>query len=150
MALPPRTTPIQPEDEAFRITQQHLKTFFSGSDDVIIDSHTLGDGQTKLLMAYCSGMVDTQIIYDIILPELKRTYELTRFIRLSDIEKHISLEWNIVDTQDPQYGADLISLRVFEGHLLIGLPSLQAMWSMDISNMPTRTPEESTTEVSIR
>ncbi|WP_427181366.1 spore germination protein [Paenibacillus sp. TC-CSREp1] len=150
MALPPRTTPIQPKDEAFRITQHHLKTFFSGSDDVIIDSHTLGDGQTKLLMAYCSGMVDTQIIYDIILPELKRTYELTRFIRLSDIEKHISLEWNIVDTQDPQYGADLISLRVFEGHLLIGLPSLQTMWSMDISNMPTRTPEESTTEVSIR
>ncbi|MGE6575746.1 spore germination protein [Paenibacillus xylanexedens] len=41
-------------------------------------------------------------------------------------------------------------LRVFEGHMLICLPSLQAMWSIDISNIPTRTPEESTTEVSIR
>lgn len=34
--------------------------------------------------------------------------------------------------------------------MLICIPSLQTMWSIDISNIPTRTPEESTTEVSIR
>lgn len=150
MAQPPRTTPIRPETEPFRIDQHYLTTYFAGSDDVIIDNHWLGDGQMKLVVAYCSGMVDTQIIHDIILPEMKRTYEITRFIRVSDIEKNINLQWNIVDLHDPQYGTELVSLRVFEGHLLLCLPSLQVMWSIDISNMPARTPEESTTEVSIR
>jgi hypothetical protein len=150
MAQPPRTTPIRPETEPFRIDQHYLTTYFAGSDDVIIDNHWLGDGQMKLIVAYCSGMVDTQIIHDIILPEMKRTYEITRFIRVSDIEKNINLQWNIVDLHDPHYGTELVSLRVFEGHLLLCLPSLQVMWSIDISNMPARTPEESTTEVSIR
>lgn len=150
MAQPPRTTPIRPETEPFRIDQHYLTTYFAGSDDVIIDNHWLGDGQMKLVVAYCGGMVDTQIIHDIILPEMKRTYEITRFIRVSDIEKNINLQWNIVDLHDPQYGTELVSLRVFEGHLLLCLPSLQVMWSIDISNMPARTPEESTTEVSIR
>ncbi|MBY0204632.1 spore germination protein [Paenibacillus cucumis (ex Kampfer et al. 2016)] len=150
MAQTPRTKPTRPGTKPFRIDQHHLETFFAGSDDVIIDSHRLGDGQMKLVVAYCSGMVDTQIIHDIILPEMKRTYDITHFIHKPDIEKNINLQWNSVDLDDAQYGTELISLRVFEGHLLLCLPSLQTMWSIDISNMATRTPEESTTEVSIR
>ncbi|MEK3923091.1 spore germination protein [Paenibacillus sp. FSL K6-2393] len=138
------------EVEAFRMNEHNLNTFFAGSDDVIINSHMFGEPPMQLLMTYCSGMVDSEAIYDIILPELKRTYEITHFIRTSDIEKCISLDWTRMDLQDPAFGTELMSLRVFEGHMLICIPSLQAMWSIDISNIPTRTPEESTTEVSIR
>ncbi|WP_339303812.1 spore germination protein [Paenibacillus sp. FSL R5-0519] len=151
MSNPPKTTPTKPEPNTpFHMTEHNLTTFFAGSDDVIIDKHIFGDSQMKLIMCYCSGMVDTQAIYDIILPDLKRTYESTHFVRISDIEKNISLQWSTLDLNDPAYGTELMSLRVFEGHILICLPSLQAMWSLDISNIPTRTPEESTTEVSIR
>ncbi|MCF7756400.1 spore germination protein [Paenibacillus xylanexedens] len=132
------------------MNEHNLNTFFAGSDDVIINSHMIGESPMQILMAYCSGMVDSEAIYDIILPELKRTYEHTHFVRTSDIEKCINLQWNRMDLQDPAYGTELMSLRVFEGHMLVCIPSLQAMWSIDISNIPTRTPEESTTEVSIR
>ena len=87
MAQPPETKPTRPGTKPFRINQHQLETYFAGSDDVIIDSHQLGDAQMKLVVAYCSGMVDTQIIHDIILPEMKRTYEITQFIHKSDIEK---------------------------------------------------------------
>lgn len=68
----------------------------------------------QLLMTYCSGMVDSEAIYDIILPELKRTYENTHFIRTSDIEKCISLDWTRMDLKDPAYGTELMSLRVLK------------------------------------
>lgn len=139
-----------PTVEPFRMNEHNLNTFFAGSDDVIINSHMIGESQMQILMVYCSGMVDSEAIYDIILPELKRTYEHTHFVHTSDIEKSISLQWTRMDLQDPAFGTELMSLRVFEGHMLISIPSLQAMWSIDISNIPTRTPEESTTEVSIR
>jgi len=139
-----------PTVEPFRMNEHNLNTFFAGSDDVIINSHMIGESQMQILMVYCSGMVDSEAIYDIILPELKRTYEHTHFVHTSDIEKSISLQWTRMDLQDPAFGTELMSLRVFEGHMLICIPSLQAMWSIDISNIPTRTPEESTTEVSIR
>lgn len=138
------------EVEPFRMNEHNLNTFFAGSDDVIINSHMIGESPMQILMAYCGGMVDSEAIYDIILPELKRTYEHTHFVHTSDIEKCISLQWTRMDLQDPAFGTELMSLRVFEGHMLICIPSLQTMWSIDISNIPTRTPEESTTEVSIR
>ncbi|MGO4733896.1 spore germination protein [Paenibacillus sp. 2KB_22] len=139
-----------PTVEPFRMNEHNLNTFFAESDDVIINSHMIGESQMQILMVYCSGMVDSEAIYDIILPELKRTYEHTHFVHTSDIEKSISLQWTRMDLQDPAFGTELMSHRVFEGHMLISIPSLQAMWSIDISNIPTRTPEESTTEVSIR
>ncbi|SEK83835.1 spore germination protein [Paenibacillus sp. OK003] len=136
--------------EPFRMNAHNLSTFFAGSDDVIINSHMIGESPMQLIIVYCSGMVDSTTIYEVILPELTRTYENTHFVRASDIEKSISLQWSRMDLQDPAFGTELMSLRVFEGHMLICIPSLQAMWSIDISNIPTRTPEESTTEVSIR
>lgn len=142
--MPLTTTPKSPHrTEPFRINQHNLTTFFAGSDDVIISRHMMGESPTQIIIVYCSGMVDSKSIYDIILPELARTYEITQFVRTSDIEKSISLQWTRMDLQDPALGTDLMSLRVFEGHLLICIPSLQSMWSMDISNIPTRSPAES-------
>jgi len=132
------------------MNEHNLTSFFAGSDDVIIKSHMIGESPMQLIIVYCSGMVDSTTIYDVVLPELRRTYENTHFVRASDIEKSISLQWSRMNLQDPALGTELMSLRVFEGHMLICIPSLQAMWSIDISNIPTRTPEESTTEVSIR
>ncbi|PIH59317.1 MULTISPECIES: spore germination protein [unclassified Paenibacillus] len=150
--MPLTTTPKKNPHlaEPFRINEHNLTTFFTGSDDVIISSHMIGESPQQIVIVYCSGMVDSKSIYDIILPELTRTYESTHFVRASDIEKSITLQWTSIDIQNNPLGKELMSLRVFEGHMLICIPSIQKMWSMDISNIPTRSPDESTTEVSIR
>ncbi|OAX50827.1 Spore germination protein XA [Paenibacillus sp. AD87] len=150
--MPLTTTPKKNPHlaEPFRINEHNLTTFFAGSDDVIISSHMIGESPQQIVIVYCSGMVDSKSIYDIILPELTRTYESTHFVRASDIEKSITLQWTSIDIQNNPLGKELMSLRVFEGHMLICIPSIQKMWSMDISNIPTRSPDESTTEVSIR
>ncbi|MGG4478839.1 spore germination protein [Paenibacillus illinoisensis] len=149
--MPIKTEPKKATNpvESFRINEHNLTTYFAGSDDVIISSHMIGESPVQIILVYCSGMVDSKSIYDIILPELTRAYEHTHFLRTSDIERSITLQWTRMDLQ-AELGTELISLRVFEGHMLVCIPSLQTMWSMDISNIPTRTPEESTTEVSIR
>lgn len=146
------TTPSNTKNRAepFRLNEHNLRTFFSGSDDVIIASHMIGDAPAQIVMVYCSGMVNSKEIQETILPAMVDAYEDTRFLRVSDIEKAVRIQWTRLDLQDPAFGTELMSIRVFEGHMLIAIPSLQAIWSIDVSNMPTRTPDESSTEVSIR
>lgn len=132
------------------LSYQALKQYFYHCDDVIVDSHQMGDPPTQAIIVYCSGMAETRIINEVILSELKRVYDVTHYRSKEAIEKETNLLWSLIDPNDSPYGIESISLRVFEGHLLFCLPSLQRMWSIDISNLPTRSPEQSTTEVSIR
>lgn len=83
------TTPSNTNNRAepFRLNEHNLRTFFSGSDDVIIASHMIGDAPAQIVMVYCSGMVNSKEIQETILPAMVDAYEDTRFLRVSDIEK---------------------------------------------------------------
>lgn len=124
--------------------------YFRHCEDVIVDSHLFGDPPTQAVIAYCSGMCETKMINDVILPELRRIHDVTQYLNKEAIEKESTLLWSHMDLSDSDFGADLISLRLFEGHLLFCVPKLKKLWSIDIAKLPTRSPEESTTEVSVR
>ncbi|MFF2480677.1 spore germination protein [Paenibacillus sp. NPDC058071] len=144
--------PMKNEDgeQTFVMDGHTLTKFFANCDDVIIDIHSIGDPPVRAIIVYCSGMAETKMINDVVLPELSRVYEKTKFLRKEDIERVTNLEWSQLDLTTERFGAEAMAVRVFEGHLLFCLPNLQCMWSIDISNIPTRNPEQSTSEVSIR
>lgn len=145
-----RTEKNDKKAEPFYITEHTLASYFADCQDVIVASHVAGDPPLQAVTVYCSGMSETKMINDVILPELKRVYEATGFIRIEDIEKEANLQWSRLHLQQSSYGKELMATRVFEGQMLFCLPSLQTIWSVDISNLPSRSPEESTTEVSVR
>ncbi|MBH5319016.1 spore germination protein [Paenibacillus sp. GSMTC-2017] len=129
-----------------------LRTSFRLSDDVVIKTHHFGTPPVTVpaIFIYCSGMLQTTIIYESIMPELLRCYEKTKFIRREEINREVPLQWTAYDYHTNKITSDALASHVFEGQLLFCLPSLQTIWAIDIAKIPGRTPQESATEISIR
>ncbi|PWW01260.1 GerA spore germination protein [Paenibacillus cellulosilyticus] len=136
--------------ESFVITEQSVRNYFDKCEDVIVDKQLVGEPSIPIVIAYCTGMCETKMINEVILPEIHRIHQMTEFKDHEAIDQEAALLWSIVDVDSSSFGRDILAIRVFEGHMLFCIPSLEAIWSIDISKLPARTPEESTTEVSIR
>jgi len=140
------------EDIPKPFDEHMLRSWFRLSNDVIVFAHSFGteaDAATGLFI-YCSGMIETNLINDIVLPELRRVYDDTEFNSSENINLAADLQWSSLDYVRDRLNPLKLASYVYEGHLLFCLPSLQAMWTIDIANPPSRPPEESSTEVSIR
>ncbi|MFX3636360.1 MAG: spore germination protein [Candidatus Pristimantibacillus sp.] len=128
-----------------------LQQWFANSHDVIVETNLYGDPPAivPIVLVYCTGMTETRNINDIILPDLQRIYNQTKFSRKEDIVRAAEVTLTPVEPYMKGFDRHLISARIFEGHLLLCFPSLQTMWTIDIANLPARSPSESTSEVSI-
>ncbi|RJE88696.1 spore germination protein [Paenibacillus sp. 1011MAR3C5] len=135
-----------PFDEAM------LRGWFQLNNDVILFKHLFGASAEPVtgLFIYCSGMVETYQINEVILPELKAVYEQTGFHSCKEINREADLQWDSIDFERDKPDRIKLASYVYEGHLLFCLPNVQAMWTIDIANLPSRPPDQSSTEVSIR
>jgi hypothetical protein len=140
-----------PEKKVY-LDEHTLRKWFASANDVIVLTHMFGTppASVQAVFVYCSGMTETRIINEIIMPEISQVFELTRFIRKEDMQRSTSLQWNALDSTNPSLDRKSVASYVFEGHLIFCLPSLQTLWTIDIANFPNREPNESSTEVSIR
>ncbi|GKU80522.1 spore germination protein [Paenibacillus sp. L3-i20] len=129
-----------------------LRNWFKFSDDVIITTQHFGSPSATVpsIFIYCSGMLITTVFNESILPELHKGYEKTKFIRREDINREVPLRWTAYDFQRNKIDSNVLASHVFEGHLLFCLPTLQTIWTIDIAKVPSRMPQESATEISIR
>ncbi|UVI28328.1 spore germination protein [Paenibacillus spongiae] len=139
-------------DDPFIISEHSLQSLFGHCNDVLVQSSYFGKPPeiAQVILVYCSGMTDTGIINDIILPDLKNVYNATKFIRKEEMAREAEVQWTELESLTPELHQKMITANVFEGHLLICFPSLQKIWTIDISKFPSRNPEEPSTEVSIR
>ncbi|MGO4541920.1 spore germination protein [Paenibacillus sp. 2TAB19] len=129
-----------------------LRNWFVNCDDVIIQTNQFGaaGSSVQAVFIYCSGMTETKIINDVILPELHKVFKETGFQRRETMNHNADLQWDVLYSPSLQVTRRTISSYVFEGHLLFCLPNIQTIWTIDIANFPSRMPSESATEVSIR
>lgn len=137
---------IKPFDE------HTLRRWFQHSNDVYIFNHSFGTPPAIVsgIFIYCCGMVKSKDINDIVMPEISQIFDRTLFLRREDMNRAASLQWASVDFMRDQPDQAQLSSLVYEGQLLFCLPSLQAIWSVDVAHLPHRSPQESSTEVSIR
>ncbi|MCQ6560664.1 spore germination protein [Paenibacillus mendelii] len=138
--------------EPFVVSEHMLQSWFGTCNDVLVQSSYFGKppANVQVILVYCSGMTETRLINDIILPDLKRVYNQTKFVRKEDVAREAEVQWTELESLTPEFDKKMIIGHVFEGHLLLCFPSLQTIWTIDIANFPSRSPEESATEVSIR
>jgi spore germination protein KA len=134
------------------LDEHTLRSWFANAEDVIIQTHQFGapPASVQAIFIYCSGMTETLIINDVIMPELSNVYKATRFVRSEDMQRSASLQWHAHDKNKQVLDRKTVASYVYEGHMIFCLPSLQMIWTIDIANFPNREPNESSTEVSIR
>jgi len=121
-----------------------IRQLFGLSADIAIHTCFYGAKQQfKSILIYCIGLVDSKQINDFILPQINNMLINTEQIDDSFIENPLLRLHSI------QGGQDLLH-HLFEGNMIIVFEQQQQLYSVDVADIPGRTPEESNTEVSIK
>jgi hypothetical protein len=117
--------------------EQNLRNLFVSCADVQTQTYTLETEtqEEKVLLMFCAGMVDSAQM-NLVIPKLNRNEALP----LEPIP--VDENWATVE--------QLIVEKVFSGEMLLFFERKKELFSLNISKVPQRQPEESTYEVSIK
>ncbi|MCM3494629.1 spore germination protein [Paenibacillus sp. FSL M7-1455] len=127
-----------------------ILNLFSRCADVKHHTYTLNalEERSSVLFVFCEGMSDSQhMIHEVVLPRLQRFYETYGFTDAGMLQTASQLQLERLPDDDWQRKA---TQHVFEGKLLMYIPALRVICSVDIAKLPARKPEESNVEVSVR
>ncbi|SFL22698.1 GerA spore germination protein [Paenibacillus sp. 1_12] len=129
-------------------SESKLKALFPHSADVQIHSFRLeDDGCSEVILIYSEGLCDTTQIGRVVLPELKNLYRQNGFSDLSGNNVYGTLPIHPLEAETSPIE---IAEFVFQGDLLLLFPQTDALFRMCIGHRTERTPEESSTEISIK
>ncbi|MDR6550643.1 spore germination protein [Paenibacillus qinlingensis] len=127
--------------------KQKIKAQFLHSADVEIQPYRFEEGSSsEVILIYSGGLSDSSQIAKVILPELDNLYRQQRLWELQ--LKHISIPLPLTAIE-PTALKEQISEWIFQGDLILLFTPTNLLFRMCIANRPERTPEESSTEISI-
>lgn len=131
------------------LDEHRLRELFARSQDVRIESVRFGppDNPHKIVLLYCVGMTHASHINMVVLPSLQTMLEEAEAISPRVLETNNSLLLGRVAGED---WMDTFMIRLYSGHLVLFFESPNLLYTVNISQPPNRTPEESSTEVSIK
>lgn len=127
--------------------EDRLRELFVHCADVHIEKYHFGEGcYAELILLYVAGLSDTSLISQTVLPGLEELYNITNFTGIEAIESGKMLPITLIK----QPSQDAIMEAIFNGNLILFFSGSSAMFLMDISDQPKRTPAESSLEISIK
>lgn len=129
-------------------SESKFKALFPHSADVQIHNFRLeDDGGSEVILIYSEGLCDTTQIGRVVLPQLKNMYRQHGFTDLQGDNVYGTLPIHPIEAKaTPVEVAELL----FQGDLLLLFPQTSALFRMCIGHRSERTPEESSTEISIK
>ncbi|CAG7650454.1 Spore germination protein XA [Paenibacillus solanacearum] len=132
-----------------RWTELKLRTLFEQSADVQIQMFRLGEGgsSSDLLMIYSEGLCDSSQIGKVILPELTHAYRQTGFGPLQ--KGHVFGSLPLIAFEGDACEQSIVD-AVFQGDLLVVFVETGTVYKLAICKRPSRTPDESSVEISIK
>ncbi|MCQ6557790.1 spore germination protein [Paenibacillus mendelii] len=135
----------QPEKWTF----EKLEELFIDAVDVNIKRIQLSaEASSEVVLLYGEGLTDTSMISRVVLPELEQLFRKQGFLELLDNPVHGTLP--LISTPAKVTVNDL-SEWIFQGDLLLFFPAADsALFRLSICHRPERTPEESSTEITIK
>lgn len=146
-----QSSSIQTETKAMQpLNEQSLIQHFNVCQDVKHHVYKLkpNDEQSKILFLYCEGLSDNQtLMHETVLPHLTRFYENYGFQHRNEVTESSQLELEFITPEEWEQTAET---DIFEGKLLLFIPNIETLFSLDISKKPSRNPEESSIEVSVK
>ena len=136
------------EDTYVKWTPEKLKDMFKQSADISVFVHNYDESpSSEVVLIYSEGTIESSLISRVVLPELHKMYqEHNEFII------HQGMMFGSLQLVSLQREASKESLfeDLCEGFLVVFFPQLNAFFTVNISQIPGRSPEESSTEISIK
>lgn len=121
-----------------------LKSLFQKSGDVIFNEFTFN--QSTVFFIKCDAMVDQQMLYTIVLPNIESLYKDFNGTQIteSQIEQLPIPELEKITNQN-----DLVT-KVYNGNIIIYFSDINLLYGCNIARKPNRTPEETNMEVLVK
>lgn len=140
---------VPSSDAVKKWSVMELKDTFKSSADIQIYEHFFDEEETSsVLFIYCDGTCDTKEINQTVLPELQEAFVRNNYtFAINDKTLMASLPFNPLGHKISE---DMLSELLFGGTLVLFVPEASQFFSLSISKLPERTPEESNTEISIK
>ncbi|OAS20587.1 spore germination protein [Paenibacillus oryzisoli] len=131
------------------MNEQDFHEWFALSDDIIIKTYpvTYGEMSDRVTMLFCEGMVRTDMIDGLVLPRVQAFVD-SDFYRNEDA-LDVSAMLQFVQLTGKDWITNM-KLAVYAGQLILFFENIQALYALDIASPPNRSPEESSTETSIK
>ncbi|WP_051359364.1 spore germination protein [Paucisalibacillus globulus] len=119
--------------------------FHHSSDVKVIRNQVVNERkQEELILVYCEGLVNNDLLLNSILPEIQRTYTTNGVKGLKDLNCSEATKF-VKD--DPSVNTAILE-KVFDGFTAILINEI--IYYFNTAAPPKRSPEESTTEVSVK
>ncbi|MFL0504901.1 spore germination protein [Ureibacillus sp. 179-F W5.1 NHS] len=120
-----------------------LKQLFEKSEDIIFNEMTFQ--QSKVLLIKCDSMVDEQLLYTLVLPNIEKLYKNSTNQITEEQIKQLPIP-NLKKLTDKK---DVIT-SAFSGNLLIFFEDNELLYSCNIARKPNRSIEETNMEVMVK
>ncbi|MCD9020922.1 spore germination protein [Cohnella silvisoli] len=128
--------------------ESKLRSLFPNSADVQIQSCRFDEHRTsEVILMYGEGLCDTSQIGKVVLPELSELYRSKGSIEWQSGILSGTLPLIPIANTD---SAEKIAEYVFQGDLMLLFTETGRLFKMNICNRPQRTPQDSSTEISIK
>ncbi|MED1467592.1 spore germination protein [Bacillus salipaludis] len=125
-----------------------LKEWFQHSSDIVLQTKSYQEriSSHSLAFLYCPNLVDTKVMNETILPNIKEAVEKERTL----VIEHLSCLLGVTKLSDDRNIKYEIEQRLFSGELVILIEETKDVYFIPVSNAPKRSPEETNLEQSVR
>lgn len=142
------------------LTSEQFQSIYSESADILIfkkyyntsspTSRFYSNKPVEMILIMSEVLIQKEELKETILPMLSRAFEQTGFASVRHLEQSPVINWIAVSTLEEPITIRKMSNLLFEGNLLCVIPSIQVIMAINSAQVPVRTPEESSSELSIR
>jgi Bacillus/Clostridium GerA spore germination protein. len=130
------------------INERWAEREFAQCMDVKMRKATFWTGKERsVLFMYCEGLAEPRQIDEIVIPGLRGALEQ---IGIRSLNEKILLEHWPTSAIETERNLDELTLKLFNGQLVLFFDGVDSAFVLDISRIPSRKPEDSNTEVSVR
>lgn len=131
------------------INYETIQKAFVDSDDISQKSVSfpINADTIDVIFLYCEGLCENEKIDKEIIPQLEKVF---RELKQNELQPSTLTDQWKNDSLKLATSIKQIISAVFDGSLLISIPNFDAFYLVDIAKHPQRSPEEASTELSIR
>jgi hypothetical protein len=131
------------------MNEELLRQSFAQSADVILKSYELGDAASnhRVLLMYCEGMTNEDHLEQLVLPQLNMY--ISNLVDANASKLDVNTMLHLHELKGPNV-MEALTVCLYGGQLVIFFEEAQQLYALDISAPPNRSPEESSSESSIK
>ncbi|PAV28678.1 hypothetical protein CIL05_15410 [Virgibacillus profundi] len=124
----------------------YFQDLFHHSSDIKIKKNQFNNDKKpeEAILIYCEGLINSDLLIESILPEIQRTINLNGHKGIQELNSSETIKWSRNDPSNDK----AVREKVFDGYTAILIKEI--IYFFNTSKPPIRSPEESTTEVSVK